>query len=329
MKVGIRADGGSKRGIGHLVRSGVLADRFLEEGYEVTYLTRTPGTVVDVCSSRVNTYELDAQHPQKDAIEWIENTGTEIVISDCYDVDTATQEAIAGVADCFVVIQVDDRHDLCCDILVNGNLFGPDVEYQWQGSEPTWCVGIDYVLLQEKFQELAKQSPKYRSSPESALITMGGSDVTNTTPTAMRAFNGYDLEIDVIIGPGYDNQEEISTVASEISCQFDLIEDPPDLPARMANADIAVSGFGTTAYELLAAKTPFIGIPVVKNQKRSAQIFEKNKLAIVKYCKEDLVEGIQNMMCTPATYHRFGEKYDSLIDGNGTEQIFQEIQSQI
>ncbi len=325
MRVGIRADGGPERGIGHLVRSSVLANRFLKEGYDVTYLTKTPDPVADVCPSTVDIYPLDTQHPHRDTVAWIEETGTDIVISDCYDVDTAAQKAISRATDCFVVLQYDDRHELCCDILVNGHLFGSEVEYRWRGTEPTWCVGLEYLLLRDEFQELAKQPVNWRDPPETALITMGGSDVTNTTPSAMRAFDGLDLEVDVIIGPGYDNQGQITNVAAEVFCQFNLIENPPDLPARMARADFAVSGFGTTAYELLATKTPFVGIPVVENQERTARSFDSRELAEVVWSESDIVDRIHSLDRNTDARHVLIQRYSQLVDGAGADRVLEAI----
>lgn len=325
MRVGIRADGGPELGIGHLVRSSVLANRFLEEGYDVTYLTKTPEPVANVCPSAVDIYSLDTRHPHENTVAWIEETGTEIVVSDCYDVDTAAQEAIAGATDCFVVLQYDDRHELCCDILVNGHLFGPEVEYRWRGSEPTWCVGLEYLLLRDEFQELAEQPVNRRDPPETALITMGGSDVTNTTPAAMRAFDGLDLEVDVIIGPGYDNRTQITNVAAEVSCRFNLVENPPDLPARMAGADLAVSGFGTTAYELLATKTPFVGIPVVENQKRTARAFDSRELSEVVCTESDITDRIHSLVRNDDVRYALIERYDQLLDGAGADRVLEAI----
>ncbi|ELY45586.1 pseudaminic acid biosynthesis-associated protein PseG [Natronorubrum sulfidifaciens JCM 14089] len=295
----------------------------------MTYLTKTPEPVADVCPSAVDIYSLNIRHPHEDTVAWIEETGTEIVVSDCYDVDTAAQEAIAGATECFVVLQYDDRHELCCDILVNGHLFGPEVEYRWRGSEPTWCVGLEYLLLREEFQELAKQPVNWRDPPETALMTMGGSDVTNTTPAAMCAFDGLDLEVDVIIGPGYDNRDQITNVAAEVSCRFNLVENPPDLSARMASSDLAVSGFGTTAYELLAAGTPFVGIPVVDNQKRTARAFKEQRLVKTVTNDDNLEEKVRILTEDSKCRRSLVERYDAIIDGDGGERIFEEIRSNV
>lgn len=329
MRVGIRADGGPELGIGHLVRSSVLANRFLEEGYDVTYLTKTPELVAGVCPSAVEIYVLDTQYPHGDTVSWIKKTNAEIVVSDCYDVDIAAQEAIAGATDCFVVLQYDNRHELCCDILVNGHLFAPEMEYKWRGSEPTWCLGLEYLLLRDEFQELVEQPVNWRDPPETALITIGGSDVNNTTLAAMRAFYRLDLEVDVIIGPEYDNRDKIMNVADEVACWFNLVENPPDLPVRMANADLAVSGFGTTAYELLAAGTPFIGIPVVDNQKQTARAFKDAKLAEMVTNIDNLENKLRILVEDTKSRRELVERYHGIIDGDGVEQIFEEIRSNV
>jgi len=96
---------------------------------------------------------------------------------------------------------------------------------------------------------------------------MGGSDVRNTTPQIVRAFDGTDLRVDVVVGPGFENRAAIDHAVVETTGEFDVIRNPPDLSKRMFNADLAVSATGDTIYELLALGTPTIGLPQADNQK--------------------------------------------------------------
>jgi hypothetical protein len=74
------------------------------------------------------------------------------------------------------------------------------------------------------------------------------------------------LEVDVIIGPGFENEDEIRDAATETDANFNLLRDPEDLPRRMFEADFAVSATGSTVYELLATGTPVVGVPQTDNQ---------------------------------------------------------------
>jgi lipid A disaccharide synthetase len=70
----------------------------------------------------------------------------------------------------------------------------------------------------------------------------------------------------VIIGPGFENEDEIRDAATETDANFNLLRDPDDLPRRMFEADFAVSATGSTVYELLATGTPVVGVPQTDNQ---------------------------------------------------------------
>lgn len=321
MGVGIKADGGPERGYGHLVRTGSLASELLSQGSDVFYLTKTPDSVAELCPSAVETISLPEEDDLSQARTAIRDNDITTVVTDSYDVNLEYQQELTKVTETLCVFQATARHQICCDILLNTDLFADQIEYEWSGSEPTWCLGTDYLLLRDEFNKLAQQSATWRSVPERALVIMGGSDVNNTTPDVLKAFDGCSVSVDAIVGPGYSNYNEIKQTAKEIDCNINVLETPSDLPLRMFNADFAVTALGTTIYELMATQTPFIGIQQADNQGIVAETVEQRELGIITESGKPLGQSIETIIANRQLRRKLFEKYGTLVDGKGAKRV--------
>ena len=276
MHFGVRADGGPELGFGHLVRTRTLARELLARGHAVTYLTKTPESVRRVCDDEMAVVSVSTEEEADDSEpEAGENTarlldaarevGIDALVVDRGAVALETQRDLSAALPLALILDAEGQ-TVACDLVVNGHLYATVEDYEFEGDEPVWCVGSDYYLFDAALRRLADREVPWRDPPERGLITMGGSDVGNATPDAVRAFDGTDLEIDVIVGPGFQNEAEIEAAVRETDATFDVVRDPDDLPRRMFEADLAVTALGLTVYELLALRTPFVGLPQAPDQ---------------------------------------------------------------
>jgi len=345
----IRADGNSEIGYGHLVRTGVLAQKFLKHDHQVTYLTRTSSTVSDVCPGGIDIHQI-RENEVEDTLRWLERAAPDVLLTDSYNVDTEYQKQLADAAPLLVTITDDTRFTLCSDMNINGNIHAPELDYEWLGEKPDMLLGTDYLLMREEFQQLANKAPPWRDPPDRALITFGGSDMNNTTPDAIHAFDGFGLEVDVIIGPGFTDKDEILKTVRRTDGDFNLLENPYNLPQRMFNADFAVSAGGSTVYELLLTGTPITGIPQSSNQipiieglsskgailsievnmdesfdnvrpTVNPQLIDINSNVIT----EKLRSAITKMGGDPSFRRELRDQGMSLIDGKGSARIYEQI----
>jgi UDP-2,4-diacetamido-2,4,6-trideoxy-beta-L-altropyranose hydrolase len=280
MEYVIRADGGLEIGLGHLVRSTALARELRARDHTVTYATRTPVAATEVIPNDTDVFELTESDEQSELAGYVDRRDAAVVV-DSYDIGTDYQRQIREVARTLAVVLDDIRHTIAADVLINGNLYAPSLEYDWEAPEPTWCLGTEYLLLRQEFRDLIRRNVPERTPPERALITMGGSDTHGVTPAVMRTFEGTSVRVDVIVGPGFENETEIRETASAVDATFDVVTDPPDLAERMFRADFAVSAVGTSTYELLAARTPFVGVPQADNQLPIARALADQDAALV------------------------------------------------
>jgi len=282
MDVVLRADGGAQIGYGHLFRSGALAAELRRQGHTVTLTTTTPEPATAVFPEGVTTVELPSRADPDPFVEWLDTATLDLVFTDAYPVDTAYQQAVRQRVP-LAVLQDDARHAICADLFINGNLYATDLTYEFVGDPPETCLGTDYVLLRREIREQAAEEPPWRTQPERAIVMMGGSDVGGLTPTVVRAFDGLDLSVDAVVGPGCSERQRqaVRTAAAETDADVRVAWDPDDLVERMLAADIAVSTASTTTYELLAMGTPLVSIPVVDNQKPIATALRQRDAATV------------------------------------------------
>lgn len=327
----IRADGDPDIGYGHLVRTSSVAEKLLSQGHTVTYATATPDQVRQVCPESVDVVSLPTRGNPGPFVEWLEVANPDVAFTDAYPINTGYQREVRDRAP-LVVQQDDDRHPVCADVFTNGNVYADELQYEFVGPEPRTCLGTDYVLLREEIARLAARKPPWRPIPECALITMGGSDLGNFTPGAVRAFDGLHIRVDAVIGPGFSAAQErqVRDAAADVSADVRVTCDPPDLPERMYEADFAVCTASSTTYELLALGTPIIAIPQAANQKLVADALAARNLAEVlpdDPATSTIRGAVQAYMSGTELRHERQTSGKYLIDGCGAGRIAEEIRS--
>lgn len=329
MHIVIRADGGPEIGYGHLVRSGALAEEMLDRGHAVTIATTTPQHARKSFPNAADGVDLPARDDPTPFVSWIETTGPDVAFTDAYPINTAYQRAVRERLP-LAVLQDDACHAVCADLFVNGNLYAADLEYEFLGPKPEVCLGPRYVLLRSVIRDRLNEEPPWREPPERAIVTMGASDIAELTPTVVRAFDGLNLRVDAIVGPGFSKtqEQEVKTAADDVSADVRVARDPDNLEERMFQADFAVTTASSTTYELLALGTPIVSVPVADNQKLIAGVLRQRDAATVLERDTDidsLQRAIKKYFSDSDLREERQELGRELIDGKGTERIANEV----
>jgi spore coat polysaccharide biosynthesis predicted glycosyltransferase SpsG len=323
MSLTIYANGNEAIGYGHLFRTSALAQMCLEQGYKVRYVTTTPETTREVIPKRAVLTSIESD---EDLVNLTESKVIDVLVTDSYGIGQEIYQRLKDSVPRLAVVSDHARSPVCCDILINGNLYARDLDYKWIGNEPEWYLGPEFLLLRNEIRQRIHREISLGKEPKRAIITMGGSDVRQMTPSILRAFDGFDMQIDAIVGPGFSSEleQEIREVASEVSVDVSTNRSPDDLAERMLQSDFGITTASTTIYELLALGTPIICVPVADHQEPIASSLREDNLAHVVdrgAGTEDIRRGIDQYTSDVALKKKRRDLGQNIVDGRGAERI--------
>ena len=336
MRVAVRVDGGTRIGMGHLIRQRTLAATLVDRGHEVTVVSATPERARDIFEPLV-TVESTERGPTA-TVGALERTDHDVTVldlpvesadPDADLLDLSLQRALDALETALAVVTDGVEQTVACDLVVNGHVYADRDGYSYRGTEPTWCLGTDYLLMDRAMRNVAADLDSDfdpSSTPERALVTMGGSDAADATPTVMGAFDGLDVWTDVVVGPGFSeaNVAAIEAAAGSIESRFEVVTDPPDFATRLARADLAVSALGLTAYELLAVGTPFVGVTIAPDQRLKADALAARDAALVldgDWAGTDVRAAVETLVSNPDRRRELARRGRSLVDTDGVERV--------
>lgn len=317
MKIIIRADGGKSIGMGHIMRTSVLADS-LKLHCKVVYASiNKPDYENGISYVRQKGYDVILL----DEINWIEQLceqEADCLITDNYQVDeyyfeqTKKYFKYTGYID-----DMDHIPFYNMDFIINQNIYASDLVYN-TNSNTNLFLGTKYVMLRDEFRNITKKH--INKDISNIMITTGGTDPNKDTIRILNDLVKYDLDttIHVVIGNSFSIKciEQIKEISEHNSCiklYFNA-----NMSELMQIADVAIAGCGSTLYELSACTTPTIGIVIADNQKMVANKFEQEGL-IIRLDNTDIYSCIEKL-----TYKKridMSKRCERVVNVNGSNEL--------
>ena len=310
MNIGIKTNGSSTIGMGHIMRTLVLA-KTLSRYNKVFYICKADeefkiGREM-IISSNYNIYNN------------VDVCG-DILITDSYEVN---KEYFQNAKKYFKYqVYIDDLNLFYhpVDLLINSNINAEELNY----TEPHLLMGTKYALLREEFLNCSPKVVKEKVTD--ILITMGGSDPHDLTIKILHKITQLNYHFHVVVGPAFKNKESLY---SQKYSNVTLYENA-NIKALMECCDIAISASGSTLYELSACGTPSLGIVVAENQRGAANKF--NKLEMIKNLGDynkiswSLLKSEINSLCQDFNRRKkISKTMQQLVDGLGSKRIAEYI----
>jgi UDP-2,4-diacetamido-2,4,6-trideoxy-beta-L-altropyranose hydrolase len=277
----LRADSDPSIGAGHVMRSLALARRWIAGGGSATLLGRVDSERLRdrVADTRVVFRSLEASLPAADDLKQtmgmlteLRRDGTTWAAVDGYAFDAEYHAEIRRRG--FPLLVIDDLADrpiYHADIVLNQNLGAEHLTYRGD-ADTRWLLGARYALLQPEFDLWRDREPVTPVVARRILVTVGGADPHGVTALILRALDAVaieDLEITVVAGPAARQAVVEQTAGSRRTCH--LLEDVRDMASVMASMDLAVTGAGSTCWELAFLGLPAIVIELSDNQRLPAR----------------------------------------------------------
>jgi spore coat polysaccharide biosynthesis predicted glycosyltransferase SpsG len=324
MFVAIQADGGPDRGFGHVVRAKTIGDELRRHGHEVLFLTQTPESIIQLYGDEESVQPIDGIRADVVPEE------VDVLLVDNPEVDIQQQRELRTAAGHLGLVRDDRGAKIHCDFLLNYHLYATSETYENERDELIRCVGGEFFIADDSFREVSQDDPPWRDPPQRALITMGGSDVRNTTPRVIRAFEGTGMELDVVVGPGVTTRDEIKAAGSSVAESVHYHDAPETLAILCFEADLAVTALGLTAYELLLTGTPMVGLPQAADQYPKVRAFRERDAGLV--VDDDasgriIKEAIEQLLGDSTERWRLRELGRNLISADGVEKVVRELET--
>lgn len=217
----------------------------------------------------------------------------------------------------FAIDDLENRvHD--CDVLFNQN-YGAETKTHYKEKKlvPEHCelrLGLKYVLLREEFLAAKEHLRQRDGQLKNILVFYGGSDPTNETMKALRAFFMLEgrsltknLVVNVVVGANNPHADEIRSYCERkhflrYYCNINFMAE------LMSRADLMMCAGGSTTWERWFLGVPGLVTAIADNQIASSEEFGKQffENGVVKYLgtyetvtSNLLAEELLNMMEHP------------------------------
>lgn len=318
-KIYIRADGGNKIGLGHLVRCIALA-LMLKEEFEITFVSlQIPERFQnEINSIGFNSIKINSEDDFFDIL-----TSFDMVVLDNYSLDSNYQKRIKEFG--CKLICVDDLHDkeFYADLIINHTPGISPNDYQKQ-SYTQFALGLDYALLRPTFLENAKINRKFEKI-ETLFICFGGSDFNNLTARTIKvALEFLQLKkIIIVTGTAFEFDKEIQILSNNNSRTewFSGISENKMLEL-MERSDLAIVPSSGILLEVLSAGCKVISGMYIENQKYAFNAFVSQKAVInaENFSESAIRSAIFVALNSESNFTKF-------IDGNQKTRMIEKIKS--
>lgn len=353
----LRADAGDRTGTGHAMRCLALAEAWRGTGREaVLAAARLPPGLRDRYeASGVPVHDLDVDpgspddaKATADLARTAASDGGPVAV-DGYHLDAAYVEALVE-AGCRV-LRIDDLGEPPgpADVLLNQNLHADASMYP--GFDGELLLGPHYALLRSEFRRARGAAPAAGDGAGAGadraddlsgsggsggtdnavrvLVTLGGSDPDRVTERAVEALGRLDdprLRVRVVCGPDYPDPDGLADRVADLPADARLERDVASMADPMAWADVAVSGAGSTVWELLHMGVPPVMLTLADNQRPiAAAVAEAGAGVDAGWGPDadpaDVAEVLRELLDDGDRRRAMADRGRGLVDGYGADRV--------
>jgi len=287
MNILFRVDVSAEVGLGHLMRSLVLAKQYEKDHTIFFAIKEIKGSankkIVD------QGYQLISLEDETigELLGHLERLKIELVVFDHYGIDDLFEKTVkdqTGVT----ILSLDDtykRH--YCDILLNHNIYAKADHYQ--GLVPKFCelrCGEKYTLIRDEFKHIkAKKRPNNSNNPR-FFVSLGGADVYNIGLKVLQTLSDFECtSIDFATTSVNTNIDELQAFARQHPSVNICID--CNVAELMNNNDFAIITPSVTSYEAMYLNLPFVAVQTADNQRYVANYLVDNDFLVIDVSKID------------------------------------------
>ena len=323
----IRADGGKGIGMGHLMRTSVLAKE-LAKDYRVVYICDQKYYEGKEFLNRQGLEVIMSANPLEDII----NQSAQCILTDNYEIDDNYIEEVRKKFKVVGYMDDDVLKQYKADFIINQNYGAESLDYSTCKVDDLF-LGTRYLLVREEFRNVVLEQKGIKDNIEKhVMLTVGGTDLYNYTEKILSMIYRLPYIVHVVIGNVFPYKEQIiGTYSKYKNIQFEI---NPNMLEVMQKCDLAISSCGSTLYELGLMQVPVIGYTLADNQQGIANRMSKDGLikligSIKELQEEELKKQIINLLQDKLQANEMVFRCKQKLNPNGVIEISEYIKRRI
>ena len=256
------------------------------------------------------------------------------LVLDGYHFDAAFQRAVKAAGLPLLVFD-DTAHaaHYSADFILNQNLGATAALYPHREPSTRLLLGTRFVQLRGELTA-SNRSAEHRSAgseerPKAEqcsalrlLVTLGGSDPDNVTAQVLSVLRTIpNLTADIILGPANPHADALRAAISHLPSPISIHINPPNLPALMSRADLAICAGGTTAWELSFLGVPMLVLVLAENQRANGERLAQAGAAIHTSIAT-LAADLRSLISDSQRRAEMSRRARALVDGLGTFRVW-------
>jgi spore coat polysaccharide biosynthesis predicted glycosyltransferase SpsG len=337
-RFGFRCDAGPRTGVGHLVRCVALAEELTRRGVDVRFLSDLGGLpwarlLLDDRGLAWTAPPATAGALASTAVA----LGLDAVVLDSYELSPEHGAQLRAGGRTVLAIVDGDLRGQQADLYLDQNL---DAEHSSPPLPPgaVRLAGLPYTLLRDAVRSRRPARPRLPEAARTPRVVcfFGGTDAYRAAPTVGRLLVSTAARFDATVVAADDGlRAEVAALPVGAGQRIDVIAPTDELPALLADADLAVSASGTSTWELLCLGVPAALVWVVDNQELGYRRTVDRGLAVGLGHLPALVDGGPEHDRAGALLHRLltdarwradlGRRAWQTVDGRGVARVADEL----
>jgi UDP-2,4-diacetamido-2,4,6-trideoxy-beta-L-altropyranose hydrolase len=337
----IRTDSSSSIGIGHIMRCIALAQAWQKRGGSIHFVSSFENSAIKqrIINENFRLHTIEKIHPDpgdfyclREYIYSLLRTAKsqEIwLIVDGYHFDDNYRKLLK--LEGWKILSIDDiaSNSLYhANIVLNQNINAKQLKYQ-ADPETLFLLGTRYTLLRTEYLKWSKWKRLIGENVNNILITLGGgSDPNNVTSIIIEALVRIKNEINlrIVVGPENKNNCSLRKKNENFNINIEFIVNTTDMASHIAWADVAISGGGSTCWEMAYMSLPFIVIILADNQEGIAMALHEQGVAINagwynSLEEQKLIKQIDYLMKDRSKRKKMSENGSKIVDGMGADRV--------
>ena len=329
-----RVDAGRRLGNGHLMRCLALGKSLRSMGIRVVFVSRIESIDLKkrLRKEKISLVPMTRRRPggendARDTNDVARKWNASWIVVDGHQFTPSYQRRLVGGAHRLMLIDDHGGAPSAADIILNQNLHARRALYV-RAKKSILLLGPRHILLRSEFIAWRRWKRPIAVVGKRILITMGGSDSENATAKALQAVASLDLPLDIVVvlGEHYPYSKRLAALARNVPHRVRIIKGTDRMAALMAWADLGISTFGTTSWELAYMGLPAVSLVVEAHQKTFAQAMARYG-AIVKLDERDpfpagfLRDAVNQALQSPQSRKKMSRRGRALVDGLGNRRV--------